>query len=439
MTKGTVLRSKALDILLGYEEKGRLPENFFSPEESYLDPRDRAFIKLLTEGTVERQITLDYVIDRFSRVGVRKMKPVIRNILRMGVYQMLFMDSVPVYTACDESVKLTRKRHLGPLSGFVNGVLREIGRSEFDISAIEDPAIRHSVPDWIYKLFVRDFGEERAEGIISSFLKNRPVYVRINAVRTTGEELKRRLSLEGITVKEVPDNEEAFIIQDFGDLTRSEAFKEGLFSVQDLSSMSIGKEIREILDKERPDSFLILDLCASPGGKACHGAEILKCYEKTCFPEEGDTGRFKVIAGDISRKKTALIDENIKRLGLDNINAVIRDARTISVTPEKADLIIADLPCSGLGVVGRKNEIKYRVKEEDIISLQSLQREILKASANSLKRQGTLIFSVCTIDREETFMQTEWIRDTLGLTLIKDRMFIPGEGDADGFYFAVFK
>ncbi len=442
MTKGTLLRKAALEILLSQEKEEVIPElisDRIFDKYGLADRRDRAFVTLLSEGTVERKITLDHVIGRFSSVKPKKIRPVIRNILRLGVYQILFMDSVPESAAVNESVKLAGLSGLKPLSGFVNGVLREIARKGFDISSIEDPSVRYSMPEWIVGVLTEEFGRERADGIMASFLDKRPVFIRTNLLRSTREGLRERLSKEGIFVKAVPDNDIALEIADFGDIKKMAAFQEGLFSVQDLSSMEVGREISAILSNEVKGSFFIKDLCGAPGGKACHAAEAVGLYKARTFPEDGDSTLFWVRTGDISEKKTDKIRENIERLRLKNIDVRVFDARMNDGEGENADLIIADLPCSGLGVIGRKNDIKYRRKKEDIPVLRDLQREILKASVGSLKTEGFLIFSVCTINREETKEQRDWIEKSLGLDFIKDRLFIPGEDPGDGFYYAVFK
>ncbi len=443
--KGTSLRSTVLDILLRQEKGGEKLDNIINnalESPAHKDIKDRAFIKKLSEGTVERRITLDHVIDRFSNVKSSKMKPVVRNVLRMGVYQMLFMDSVPAHAICNESVKLVKRRNMGGLSGFVNAVLRSVEREGFDINSIEEADIRYSCPRWIYDKFREQFGEDKAAFILESSLKRRPVYIRTNLSKIRPDALKIQLEKEGIELKPAADRDYAFSIGDFGDLRELKAFKEGLFSVQDVSSMSIGDEIREILWKEKPEGFRILDICAAPGGKSCHAAETLEVYIKHEFPDRLQEKRqdFSVISRDISEKKTGLIGENRERLGLGLIKTTVFNATESSIPEDeigKTDLLIADLPCSGLGVMGRKNDLKYRVQPEDILSLRNLQRDILINADKYLKDSGHLIFSVCTIDREETVEQDIWIRETLKYKKLKDRLFIPGE-EGDGFYYSVY-
>ncbi|MBQ6967822.1 MAG: 16S rRNA (cytosine(967)-C(5))-methyltransferase RsmB [Lachnospiraceae bacterium] len=440
--KGLSPRDAVLDILIRQEKTGeKLNELINSALASGkdFDVRDRAFIKHLSEGTVERRITLDHVIDRFSNVKTGKMKPVIRNILRLGTYELLFMDSVPARAVCSTSVELAKKRHFGPLSGFVNAVLRTIDREKPDVEEIEDPSVRYSYPRWIYELFLNEFGEEKAGEIMRLSLGNRPVYLRNNILKQSPDKLQQLLSNEDITVIPVKDHENALEIRDFGDITELKGYGEGLFSVQDISSMSIGEEIEKIIREIEPESFFIIDTCASPGGKSCHAAEILMKYAlDRGLPTEDS---FSLLSRDVSQNKLERIIENRDRLGLKIMDTEVFDARLKDERREgeKADLIIADLPCSGLGVTGRKNDIKYRLKPEDIISLSELQREILKNTDTMLKKGGYLIFSVCTVTGEETTGQCAWIGSEMGYTKLKEKLTLPGESGADGFYYAVFR
>lgn len=441
--KGTSLRLIVLETLLLQEKEGQKLNKLINgvlTRYGYLSREDRAFIKVLTEGTVERRITLDHVIDRFSRIMTAKMKPVIRNILRMSTYQMLFMEHIPVHSVCDEAVRLVKKKHMQPLSGFVNGVLRSMSREKVDIDSIEDPSVRYSYPQWIYERFREEFGEGKAIEIFRYCLDANPVYIRINRTKTDVNKLRKTLEDQGIEVKDVPDHPYALEISGFSSISSIKGFKEGLFSVQDVSSMAVGEEIAGIIDRDHPERLRIVDVCASPGGKSCHAAEIVMEYRD----KNSCNGEFCVESRDISEGKTAYITENKERLGLDIIETSVMDARQPNVIENenedsKADIIIADLPCSGLGVMGRKNDLKYRVKPEDIESLQSLQRDMLKAADTYLRNEGYLLFSVCTIIRDETIDQRNWIQNELGYELLDEKLLLPGDKRTDGFYYSVFR
>ncbi len=441
MTEKINLRAVALDILIETEndetKAGELIRAVLD-RYGYLETRDRAFIKKLTEGTLERRITLDYVIDRFSRVKTAKMKPVIREVIRMSVFQLYYMSHVPQSAVCNEAVKLVRKRHMNGLSGFVNGILRNIIRNPVDIDGLDDLSVKYSMPQWIVDRFTAEFGRENAENIFRASLESRPVFIRTNTAAISPRELEQKLISGGMEVHAVPEHKGAFVVSGFESIDRIPEFEGGLFSVQDLSSMTVGEFVSgdfenasEVFDTSNvpalPEKVHVIDVCAAPGGKSCHAAELLK-------------DRGTVEARDISDKKIYRILENRDRLGLDNLEAVVKDASVHDdASDETADILICDLPCSGLGVMGRKNELKYRVKPEDITSLAELQREILTNSVPYLKSGGRLIFSTCTVTREESTDQKKWIEKELGLVPEAERLYLPSPGGTDGFYAASFR
>ena len=393
----------------------------------WMEKRDRGFIKNIAEGTIERLLTLDYVIDRFSRIKAAKLKPIIRMIIRMGAYQLLFLPDIPKAAVCNEAVKLAKHKHFDGLSGYVNGVLRSIGRSNIGIDSIEELPYRYSMPEWIVDRLLKTFGQEKTVDILKASLGRRPLFIRVNVTRTDRERLMERLIPEGAEAL-IPDCSSLQIDLPFAlELKTAESpgalpsFREGLFSVQDLSSMAVGA-LASPKEGER-----VLDLCAAPGGKACHIAELLS-----------NSGY--VEARDISPARAESISENKERLGLENIRVEISDAlEEPRGTEEKFDIVLADLPCSGLGVMGRRNDLKYRVKPEDIPSLQALQRKILQNALRYLKAGGRLVYSVCTITEEETVEQSRWIEENLRLHRDTERLFLPEAGGMDGFYVAIFK
>ncbi len=419
----TDIRMVALDILLEYGgSKAFLSEIIRAALDkySYLEERDRAFIKNAVTGSVEKQIALDYVIDSVSSVKTAKMKNVIRLIIRMAVYEILYMDHVPARASVSEAVKLTKKKHIGQLSGFVNAVTRKVADlSEKGLITFPDAKTGHSCPDMIYELLVDAFGPEKTEKIIKASDEVSPQYIRINTSKTDIASVKERLKNEGIKTEETALSKNAMKVFGFNP-SHSEAFKEGLFSMQDLSGIATmdAAGIRE--------NMIIIDLCASPGGKACSAAEYMR-----------NTG--KVLAFDISEEKKKRIDENIARLQLSNIESAVKDALVFDDSLEgTADLVIADLPCSGLGVMGRKVDIKYRIQREDIDSLADIQRKILDNAVRYVNKGGKLLFSTCTVTKQETVDRRDYIKSISGFTLLSERQFLQGIDDCDGFYYALF-
>lgn len=413
----------ALDILLEYSgSKAFLSEIIKAALDkySYLEERDRAFIKNVVTGSVEKQIALDHVIDSVSSVKTAKMKNVIRLIIRMAVFEILYMDRVPARASVSEAVKLTKKKHIGQLSGFVNAVTRKAAdRFEKGQITWPDAKIRYSCPDMVYGLLTDTYGEEKTESIIKASDGISPQYIRINTSKTDLKTVEERLKSEGVRTEETPLSKNALKV--FGlNPSHSEAFNEGLFSMQDVSGIATmdAAGIRE--------NMLIADLCASPGGKACSAAEYMH-------------GTGKVLAFDISEEKKKRIDENIVRLGLGNIETAVKDALVFDESLEgRADLVIADLPCSGLGVMGRKVDIKYRIQRKDIDDLAGLQRRILDNAVRYVNKGGKLLFSTCTVTKQETTAQKDYIKSISGFTLLSERQFLQGIDDCDGFYYALF-
>ncbi|BDZ80854.1 16S rRNA (cytosine(967)-C(5))-methyltransferase RsmB [Claveliimonas bilis] len=395
----------------------------------YLDKKDRAFLTRTVEGTLERRIEIDRIINQFSSVKINKMKPVIREIIRSGVYQLKYMDSVPASAVCNEAVKLAAKKGFINLKGFVNGLLRNISRNLDHIeypSKEEEPvqwlSVIYSMPEWIVRKWRKEYGEEKTEQILKAFLTERPTSIRCSCSKITPKELKSRLEEEGVTVKEYGEIPGAFLISGYDYLDALETFREGCFQVQDISSMMVG----EWADPKEGD--YIIDVCAAPGGKSVHLADKMK-------------GTGTVEARDLTEYKVNLIRDNIERLGLSNVVAVQQDALELNETSlEKADIVIADLPCSGLGVLAKKSDLKYKMTEQMQKELAKLQRDILSVVRRYVKPGGRLIYSTCTIDREENEENAVWFADKFPeFHLVKQQQMLPEQEAGDGFYIAEFE
>lgn len=429
-------RELVLGILLAVTKDGAYSHTALSSvleKYQYLSKQERAFITRVSEGTVEKQIELDYIIDQFSKTKTGGMKPVIRCILQMGVYQLKYMDSVPASAACNEAVRLAERKGFRNLKGFVNGVLRNIGRNLDDIAYPDEKerpiyawSVRYSVPEWMIKQWSADYGMEKAKSVAEAFSKESRLGIRVNLTKTTPEKLKAALENRGITAEpvklsEYPDFNYAMYLSGYDYLAAIPEFAQGHFTAQDVSSM-----LAVHIAAPKPGDYVI-DVCAAPGGKSLHAAEMMR-----------DMGL--VEARDISEYKVGLIEENIRRCGLKNIKTAVRDARALDGDSlEKADLVIADLPCSGLGTMRKKADIRYRMTPEKERELVLLQREILSAACRYVKPEGTLLFSTCTMDRMENEENTAWIlENNPQFSLVTERQFFPDEGEHDGFYIAKF-
>ncbi len=425
-------REIVLDCLLEILEKKQYSHYVIKQvldKYGYLDKKERSFIKRVTEGCIERCIELDYILDSFSKVPAKKMKPLIRNLMRMSVYQIFYMDGTPDSAVCNEAVKLAGKRGFSSLKGFVNGVLRNIARNKDDVAFPDKEkdltaylSVIYSMPQWIVTLWTERFGTEKAEQILQGLLTERPVTVRVEESldREKKEQLLKEMEEAGIAYTQVKDLSYAYELQNVDRVEMLPGFAEGLLMVQDAGSMAI-IEAAEIQKNQN-----IIDVCGAPGGKAIHAAGKM---QNTGF----------VTVRDISERKVGMMEDNIARSGYTNMKAEVFDA-TVSdeANIEKADVVIADLPCSGLGVIGRKADIKYRVQPEDITSIATLQREILSVVWQYVKPGGKLVYSTCTLTEEENEQNAAWFEQQYPFEKVKERMLIPGVDGTDGFYMAVF-
>ncbi|NBK92207.1 16S rRNA (cytosine(967)-C(5))-methyltransferase RsmB [bacterium 1XD21-13] len=447
MTEGPDSRELALGILMEVtrqEEYSHIALRNVLEKYQYLEKQERAFLTRLTEGTLEWMIHLDYIINQFSNVKVNKMKPVIRNILRMSVYQLKFMDSVPPSAVCNEAVKLAVKKGFRGLKGFVNGVLRNIARNLSEVvypgkvDVVPYLSVMYSMPEWIVEDWLAIYDRELVEGMLQAFLEKQPLSIRPNLERITPGELKERLEHQGIRVTQAAWPDYALRIENYNYLGAIPEFCQGLFQVQDVSSM-LAVELAE-----PEEGSLCIDVCAAPGGKSLHLAE--KLHGTGC-----------VEARDLTDYKVDLIRENSKRAGAENLKAMRWDACIChEESKEAADLVLADLPCSGLGVLGKKTDLKYRMNREQQKELAALQRQILEVVQAYVKPGGILIYSTCTIHPGENEENVDWFLhhfpfdavslepslpaglkiDTAGKGYIQ---LLPGVHAGDGFFIAKFR
>lgn len=427
---------------------------------NYMESRDKAFIKRVTEGTLERLIQMDYILDQFSKTPVAKMKPLIRNLLRMSTYQMLYMDSIPDSAVCNEAVKLAGKRGFKGLAGFVNGVLRSIARNKTKITYPDREkeksrflSVWYSMPEWLVKMWMDAYGEKTTSCILEGLLKEHPVSVRVkeNLSSKQREEWIAQIRRTSVIVNPHPYLPYAFQLSNIDGIKNLRGYEEGYFIVQDVSSMlvtevcKIGEAEQAGMDAAKEQitgdiPFLGLDVCAAPGGKSMHLAEKL-------------TGKGKVISRDLTEYKVSLIRDNIERMGYQNIDASVGDALVFDEDlKEKADVVLADLPCSGLGIIGKKRDIKYRISKEGLEELKELQKQILNVIWQYVKPGGVLIYSTCTINSGENQQMVEWFTQNypfrpeslspyLPEVLKKEGengmlQLLPGVHETDGFFLA---
>ncbi|MCR5684653.1 MAG: methyltransferase domain-containing protein [Lachnospiraceae bacterium] len=432
-----------------------------------LSVNDRAFVKRMSIGTLEHKLTLDEIINRFSSVPVVKQKPFIRNVLRFGIYQILFTN-ISDPAACNEAVILCKKYGLGGLSGFVNGVLRNVARKKTELLSqiqenIEPPpddekslsacvkalSFKYSMPEWIVSYFLEHFGFEKTVSSFEYFMKENMTTICCNRSRIEPYVLEQRLKKKTCVVIPVEDAPGCMKISGYDSLFTLDEFASGLFWVQDHSSVLAGSipdddTIHEYLNERtrsgslsdgldsqscHDDTLRVLDLCAAPGGKTLNMADRFKvCGLRSHFT-----------ACDITERKLKLIRDNIERLRIDNIDVRMNDATVFNPEFEdRFDIVIADVPCSGLGVIGKKPDIKYNMtalKQEELVTLQ---RGIIENAVRYLHRGGYLVYSTCTVNKHENEDNAAYIKE-LGFKELLSRQLLPGETGSDGFFYALLK
>ena len=450
MTSDNVdLRSLALETLLRAEKTNTKLSDAVTEtleEHKTLSKEKRAFFTRLTEGTAEQQILLDYIIDQYSKKPACKLKPTIRIILRLALYQIREMSSVPESAAVNEAVKLTVKKGFAGLKGFVNGVLRNAVRypEKADLSGITDEdkyiSVKYSMPEFLVRQWSALYGYDTTEAMCASFLEDNKTTVRFRGKISETERFVSSLEADGAQIEKAPYLDCAYLISGYDRLTDLSVFKNGSIAVQDVSSM-LCVEAAGIKSGDK-----VIDVCAAPGGKSVFAAD-----------KTGDDG--EVIARDISQSKLRFIRENAQRCGIKNMHIQEWDATIPDKTlNEYADVVLVDAPCSGYGVIGKKPDIKYGASEQKQRALAEIQRKILKTAANYVKKGGRLIYSTCTVSRQENeervaeFLKngdfesvdfTENIPHELAerKPTVKDgyMQLLPGTDGCDGFFIAVFR
>lgn len=405
--------------------------------------KDKAFVTEVVNGTLRNIIYVDYVINEYSKTKTDKLKPYVLAVLRMSVYQIIFMDRVPDSAACSEAVALVKKRGLVFLGNYVNGVLRTVIRNKDDIKLPEKGtaeyiSVKYSHPLWLVKMWLAKYDFETTEKICIAGNTAPDVTLCVNRLKTTPTALAEMLRKNGISVKTGVHYENALHIKGSSNLAETEMFKVGLFHVQDESSMLAVK----LLDPKPGEK--ILDVCAAPGGKSFLAAELMD-------------NKGKVVSCDIHEHKLGLMEETKTRLGIKIVETKLRDAMIVHEDDyEKFDRVIVDAPCSGFGLIRKKPDIKMNKTGDDIDSLIVLQQDILRVSAECVKVGGTLVYSTCTICKKENEMNVKKFLaehknfepvDITGLLPENLRGYaengmiqlLPGIHETDGFFIAVMR
>lgn len=413
-------RKTAFDVLMDVEKNGaysNLSLNSFIEKNR---PDSPAFVRELVYGVLRNKLLLDWFLGQLIPSGLKKIKKQDMTLLRMGVYQLSYMKSVPEYAAVSETVNMAKKLARGR-ERFINGVLRgyirnrqQLALPDREVNLEEYLSIVYSVERWIVRLWKDAYGAEKTEALLRASNETPELAVRVNLMKTDRKSLKEKLEALGFEAAESEVSDRALLVKGSG-LLDTELYREGMFSVQDEASILAS----DALDAKPGDC--IADVCAAPGGKTFATAELM-------------AGKGVIYAMDKYEHKLKLMEAQAKRAGIDNIRLLQHDS-TVPVEELKGqmDKVLADVPCSGLGVMRRKPEIKYKGRQE-LNELIERQRQILLAAASYVKAGGTLVYSTCTINPAENEKQiVEFLRGNKDFKALEQKQLLP-DGGTDGFF-----
>ncbi|WOZ36721.1 16S rRNA (cytosine(967)-C(5))-methyltransferase RsmB [Paenibacillus polymyxa] len=423
-TRKQTAREVALDVLTGVEQEGAYSNLELNRrlQQAGLSASDVGLTTELVYGTVARRNTLDYFLNKFVQKGTAKLQPWVRSLLRMSVYQLVYLDRVPDHAVVSEAVTIAKRRGHQGISGMVNGVLRSMLREPDKLripdglSAEERISLEHSHPQWLVKRWIKQYGADTAEAICKANNEPPAVSVRVNTTMTSRDQLLDEMVAKGIDAVLSPVSPYGIVVRSGGNMALTSWYTDGLLSVQDESSMLVAEAVAP------EPGMTVLDCCAAPGGKTAHMAELMK-----------DRGR--IVANDLHAHKHQLIREQANRLGLDAVETVTGDALDLKerYAPASFDRILLDAPCSGFGVIRRKPDLRWSKTAEDVRDITQLQHELLDSVAGLLKPGGILVYSTCTIEPDENEGQlARFLSEHPEYELAKDHSFPDVNHEMDG-------
>lgn len=388
-------------------------------KESDASSFEKALATALVYGVLDRKITLDYVLSKFLKTPLKKVAPFTKEVLRTALYQIMFMDKIPDSAAVDEAVKLVKTSKESRNSGFVNAVLRNVLRAENLLpngDSLEDLSIIYSCPTAIIESFINDYGIENTKKLLGESLKPAEITVRVNTVKTDVQTFSESIGVETQTT----DMNGGLILKSGIDVSQNALYKDGLFYVQDLASQKTVSLLNPIPDAR------VLDMCAAPGGKSFTMALLMQ-------------NKGEIVSCDLYEKRVELIEKSAKRLGLDIINPKVSDATVYDESLGEFDYILCDVPCSGLGVIRRKPDIKYKDFAE-FDSLCEIQAKILQNAVKYLKKGGKILYSTCTLRKKENDdIVNNFLGNNKDFVCEYSHTFMPHTDGTDGFYCALLK
>lgn len=389
-----------------------------------LTEKDIGLISEIVYGVTTWKLTLDEIIKKYSKIKIKKISPWILNILRMGIYQIIFLDKIPKAAAVNESVNLAKRYGHSSSSNFVNAILRKIEKNDYEeFFKIKDDIERisktTSMPKWIVEELMKNNDEKEVEQICNNSNIKPKITIRVNTLKTNKQELIKKLRKKNIECKEPQEKLDDFLIlEKVKNIENVNEFKQGYFTIQDISA---GKTAR-ILNPQPGE--LVLDACSAPGGKTTYIAELMK-------------NKGKIEAWDIHEHRTKLVEQNAQRLGINIIETKVKDASLYDESlKEKFDKILLDVPCLGIGVIKRKPDIKWQRKPEDIEKITEIQKKILNNCSKYLKKDGAMVYSTCSILKEENQdVVDEFLKENSGFYIESNevRNILPNQ-EEDGFF-----
>ena len=408
-------RKTAVKVLVKIEKEGTYSNLAVAEalKNSELNLQDKSLATAIIYGVLDRKITLDYILSKFLKTHINKTEPFTLMVLRSALYQIKYMDKIPESAAVNEAVKIMKSSKFSRNSGFVNGVLRSVLRTEVEIpkgDSAEDLSVRYSCPLWIVESFLKDYGLADTKALLEESLKPAPTVLRINTVKADISEIEKEYEIK----------ENSIELTKGIDISNSELYKKGLVYAQDYAS----QRAVEILSPK--SGGRVLDLCSAPGGKAFTMANLM-----------GNKG--EILACDLYPHRVELIERTAKRLGLDIIKTAVADATRYNPKLGEFDCVLCDVPCSGLGVIRRKPEIKYNALP-CLEELKNIQLSILRNAVKYLKKGGKLLYSTCTLRREENEkLVISFQKEYNDLCKVYEHTFMPHKDGTDGFYCALFE
>lgn len=415
-------RKLAVGILVKIESSGAYSNltlaSYFKDVE--ISREDKAFVSALVYGVLDRKITLDYVLSKFIKTPIKKTAPFTLNVLRTALYQIMFMNKIPESAAVNEAVKIIKKSKENRNAPFVNAVLRNVLRADELLPNGDTPndlSVKYSAPLWLVEAFVDDYGNTTAIKLLEESLKPAPFTLKVNTLKISTDSLIEKLSNEGVEAKH-GNIENSIILEKGIDLANNKLFNEGLFYAEDEASQTA-------ISVLKPNPYeKVLDICAAPGGKTFTMAAYME-------------NKGEIIACDLYEHRVKLIEKGAERLGIDIIKTKTCDATIYDECLGEFDVILCDVPCSGLGVIRRKPDIKYK-QNEDFKELEKIQYSILCNAVKYLKKGGRIMYSTCTLRRAENEeLVNSFLKEYNSFKKVTEKTLMPHIDKTDGFYYCL--